>query len=462
MSTFAAATARPPAHQSYKREVWATLKLGWPLIISQVAQMAIGTTDVVMMGWLGPKELGAGALGGNVYVPMLMLGIGLGVAVSALVSQVRGANPHAVRDVRRSARQGFWATTAVSLPALVVLWNTEGVLRTLGQDPEQAAMAGAYMRAMMWGFLPAIWFITLRAFLSSMERTGAVLVITLLTILLNAGSNWIFMFGHWGAPRLELVGAGISSTLANTFMFFSLLAYCYIDRRLRRFHIAGRFWRPDWPRFAEVFRIGAPISMTLLFEVGVFNASVLIAGTIGQDTLAAHAIALQIASATFMVPLGLSQATTVRVGLMAGRRDRAGIAVAGWTSIALVTGFMTVTAGFMILTPDIFVRAFLDPVASPGVAALAASFLMVAGVFQVVDGIQVASAACLRGLKDTRVAMVMAGFGYWIIGLPLGVALAFWGDMGGLGIWVGLAGGLATVAALLLWRWSKRETLGLI
>ncbi len=415
-----------------------------------------------MMGWLGPRELGAGALAGNLYVPMLMFGVGLGVAVSALVSQVRGGNPNSVRDVRRSARQGFWATTLVSLPALLVLWNTEPILVALAQDPGQAAMAGDYMRAMMWGFLPAVWFITLRAFLSSMERTGAVLVITLLTILLNIGSNWVFMFGNLGAPRLELVGAGLSSTLANSFMFFSLLAYCYIDRRLRRYHIAGRFWRADWPRFREIFRIGSPISMTLLFEVGVFNASVLIAGYLGETTLAAHAIALQIASATFMVPLGLSQATTVRVGLMAGRGDRAGVGVAGWTSIGLVLGFMSLTAFFMIATPGVFVRAFLDPVASPEVAALAASFLMVAGIFQLVDGAQVAVAGSLRGLKDTRVAMLVAGFGYWVIGLPLGVMLAFWGGMGGLGIWVGLASGLATVAVLLLWRWARRERLGLI
>ncbi|MEM7567061.1 MAG: MATE family efflux transporter, partial [Pseudomonadota bacterium] len=216
MSTLAPTTTPGPGRSAYVREVGATLKLGWPLIVSQVAQMAINTTDVVMMGWLGPRELGAGALAGNLYVPMLMLGIGLGVAVSALVSQVRGANPNSVRDVRRSARQGFWATTAVSAPALIVLWNIEPILLLFGQDAAQAAMARAYMHAMMWGFLPAIWFITLRAFLSSLERTGAVLVITLLTILLNAGSNWVFMFGNLGAPRLELVGAGISSTFANT------------------------------------------------------------------------------------------------------------------------------------------------------------------------------------------------------------------------------------------------------
>ena len=462
MSSLAQSAALRSYRRTYAREVWSTLRLGWPLVVSQVAQMAITTTDVVMMGWLGPRELGAGALGGNVYVPLLMIGIGLGVAVSALVSQVRGANPHAVRDVRRSARQGFWATTAVSLPALAILWNTSDVLVALGQDPSQAEMAGEYMRAMMWGFLPAIWFITLRAFLSSMERTGAVLVVTLLAIVLNAASNWVFMFGHLGAPRLELVGAGISSTLANSFMFLALLGYCYADRRLRRYHIAGRFWRPDWARLTDVFRIGAPISMTLLFEVGAFNASVFIAGTLGEETLAAHAIALQIASATFMVPLGLSQATTVRVGLSAGRGDAGAVTRAGWTSIALVTAFMGLTAAFMIGAPQVFVRAFIDPVAAPQVAALAASFLMVAGVFQIVDGIQVAAAACLRGLKDTRVAMVMAGFGYWVIGLPLGVALAFGAGLGGVGIWIGLAGGLATVAGLLVWRWIQRERLGLV
>lgn len=214
----------------------------------------------------------------------------------------------------------------------------------------------------------------------------------------------------------------------------------------------------------EMLRIGAPMALAMGFEVTGFNAAAFLMGLISADALAAHAIALQVASATFMVPLGVAQAATVRVGLAAGAGDRRGVRLAGWTALGLGVGFMCLTAVVLVAAPEPIVHLFLDPARPENapVIRLAVGFLAIAGMFQVVDGAQVVGAGCLRGLKDTRVPMLFAGLGYWLIAIPLGAALAFWTGLAGRGIWIALAAGLGIVAALMVGRWSRRRALGLI
>jgi len=272
------------------------------------------------------------------------------------------------------------------------------------------------------------------------------------------------MFGHWGAPRLGVAGAGISSTLSFTFMVVALVAFLYWDRRFRRFHILGYWWRADWPIFRELVRVGAPMAAAMGFEITGFNCAAFLMGLISAEALAAHAIALQVASATFMVPLGIAQAATVRVGLAAGAGAPEGVRRAGWSALVLGVGFMSFMAALLLLAPWPIVHLFLDPARpeNAAVAQLAAGFLAIAGMFQVVDGAQVVGAGALRGLKDTRVPMLFAGFGYWLIAIPLGAALAFRLGLAGQGIWIALAVGLAIVATLMVGRWSRREKLGLV
>ena len=441
---------------AWMAETRATLALGLPLIAAQLAQIAIGVTDTLMMGRLGPEALAAGALGTTLYFIPTIAGIGLTAAVSAIVAQERGARRSDVRGPRRTVRQGLWAVTMLGLIGLVLLWNGDAVLRLLGQDETLIEGATAYLRTAMWGYLPALWFLVLRAFASSLERATPVLVITVLGIAVNAAANWAFMFGNWGAPALGIQGTGIATSLTNTAMLIVLALYIARDRRMRRYRLAGRLWRADWEKLRAVFAIGLPISGLLLSEVGGFAASTAMAGAIGTETLAAHTIALQVASVTFMVPLGLSQATTVRVGLAAGRGS--GVALAGTVSLVLGGGFAAAAALLIFLVPNVLVGAFIDPAVAPSTAALAVSFVFVAAVFQLVDAAQVVFAAALRGLGDTGVPLVMGLFGYWGVGLPLGATLAFGllGEpLGGLGVWIGLAGGLTTVALLLGFRWFR-------
>jgi MATE family multidrug resistance protein len=300
----------------------------------------------------------------------------------------------------------------------------------------------------------------MRNFLSALERPGWVLAINTAGIFLNALVSWALIFGKLGLPELGIFGGGLGSAIVWTAMALALAIVIRTDRQFRRFHLFGNFHRPDWPRFRELFRLGLPIGLTMGFEGGVFSAAAYLMGLISADSVAAHQIALQIAATSFMVPLALGQAATVRVGLALGRGDRAGVGRAGWVAFGLGTGFMALMAIVMWLFPSTLVNLFLRGEA-PAVAALAVQFLFIAAIFQIVDGAQVVGAGMLRGLHDTRVPMVYALFGYWAVGLGVGVALAFFYDWRGTGIWVGLAAGLASVAALMLWRWSRRDVLGL-
>jgi len=457
-------TTEPAIRTTWAGEARATLLLGWPLILTNLAQTLMTATDVVMMGWLGPDALAAGALGANLYFATMIFGLGLTTATAPMIARELGRKGHSVRDVRRTVRQGMWMAAGATVPIWIVLWQSEAILLAMGQEPALAKSAAEYVRALQWSLLPFFFFLVLRSFVSALERPLWALAAGIVGVIANAALAWVLIFGHLGFPRLGLVGAGYATTFADTLMFAIMAAVVLTDRKFRRYHLFGRFWRADWPRFRELWHLGLPIGATLVFEVAVFNGATFLMGLIGAAALAAHSIAMQLASLSFMVPLGLAQAATVRVGRAFGAHDKEAVGRAGWTAYAMGVGFMALTALAMVLLPRTLVGLFLDldtPANLP-VIDLAVSFLMVAALFQVADGGQAVAAGMLRGLHDTRVPMVYAGIGYWGIGLLLGVALAFQGGMAGFGLWIGLATGLTVVAILLLVRWLRRERLGLM
>jgi multidrug resistance protein, MATE family len=452
-----------PAFALWRQEARATAALAGPLVLTNLAQSAIQTTDIVLLGWLGARDLAAGFLGSNLYVALLIFGMGVVFASSPIMAEQLGRRRHSLRETRRTVRQAMWAAGTATLPAWVLLWQAEPILVLLGQEPALAADAARFTRTLMWGYLPALCFLVLRGFVAALERPLWALLIGIGGVLFNALINYGLIFGAFGLPGLGLVGAGLGSSLTQLFMFAGLALVVTRQRRFRRYRLFGNFWRSDWPRYRAIWRIGAPIAVTLALEVTVFNAAVFLMGLIGTDALAAHAIAIQVAALTFMVPLGLSQAVTVRVGLAYGRRDVDGIARAGWTAFALGTLFMSMAALVLLAVPGPIVRAFIDDgPANAGVIRLAISFLGIAALFQVVDGAQAVGAGMLRGLQDTTVPMFFAAFGYWVVGIGVGAWLGFRGGWGGVGIWVGLASGLAIVAVLMLTRWTARERLGLV
>lgn len=443
-------------------ELRASFALAWPLIVAQLAQNLLFTTDVVLMGWLGPKYLAAGTLAGAFLMPFQLTGIGIVGAVAPLVAQARGRGD--TKAVRRIVRQGFWVAILVATLLVPIVLNIRPIYLAIGQDPEVTALAESYMFAGFWMLYPALGIMVVRSFLSAFAATRVILVVTVIGVLVNALLAYTLIFGHFGFPRLELRGAAIATGLVNVVMFFSLLGYVVTHRKLKRFHILVRFFKPDWPRFFEILKVGLPIGLTVAAEVGLFSVAAILMGRLGTNETAAHAVALQLASTAFMVPLGLGMAATVRVGLAYGRGDTEGVRLAGWTAIVMGTGFMALTAALFLAIPHALVTIFLDSSDPANATALmlAATYLGIAGIFQLVDGAQVVAAHSLRGLSDTRTPMLLAIFGYWFVGLPTAYVLGFVFDLRGVGVWLGLATGLAFVAILLVSRFALRGRLGLM
>lgn len=455
-------TAEKP--QGYRAEFRATLALAWPLILTNLTMSLIGATDVLMVGWLGPTELAASSLGFNLSMLLAILGMGLVMGASPLMASEIGRFRHSVRDIRRTFRQTLWLVAMLSVPLLIILWNTGAILTLLGQDARLSALAQDYIRAYMWSIPLFLTTLAFRNFLAALERPRWSLIVGVVGVLGNILFNYSLIFGRFGMPALGVVGAGVGSVLTNLVMVALMIVVVYRDRQFRRYHLLGRWWRSDWPRFAEMTRIGTPIAISHAFEAGVFTAAVMLMGWISTAAVAAHAVALQLASLTFMVPMGLAQAATVRVGIGHGRGDAAHIRRAGWSSFVMGTGFMAVMALIMLTIPGQLAGLFIDrsDPANAEVAELAVSFLIVAALFQVADGAQVVAQGMLRGLQDTFVPMLFALLGYWVIGIGVGAWLAFEREWGGVGIWTGLAIGLGIVAVLMLTRWMQRERLGLL
>lgn len=435
------------------------MALGWPIILTNLAQLAILTTDVVLIGRLGPESLAAGSLAISLYQIVMIFCMGLVSSTIPILSTTLGRRRHAVGDLRRTVRQGLWMAAIVSLPAWLMLWHADTILVALGQEPGLARQSLPLMHALQWSLFPELGYIVLRSFLASIERPAWTLLVAFGAIVFNAAAGWCLILGHGGFAPMGLRGVGIASAVSGALMFAGLALIIALHRRFRRYHLFGHLAQADWKRFVELWRLGLPIAVTFTLESLVFYTAVMLMGLIGDTALAAHAIAMQIASTTFMVPLGFGQVATIRVALAAGRGDSFAAGRAGWTAYGLGVGFMGAMALVMFLAPHALISLFLDvraPENQP-VIALAVQFLALAALFQIADGAQTVSAGMLRGLHDTRVPMILAGIGYWLLGVPTGAFLAFHAGLRGVGVWIGLATGLTVVAVLLTLRWIRHH-----
>lgn len=446
----------------WRAELRSTLRLAWPLMLANLTQQLIIATDVLLMGRLGPAPLAAATLALNLTYTLNMLLMGLLTASAPMMARALGRRSNAVHDVRRSFRAGLWLLIFTLPFYWLLLWHVGGLMRAFGEAEPLVLQGQTFLRAYMWCTAPWLLFTLLRNFVSALERPRAVFVLSLSGIAINALLSWSLLFGHFGLPALGLLGGGVGSTLTWIILCGALIAITALDRQFRRFHLFGRWWRFDFQRTLAMVKLGLPIGLTMALEMGVFALAAFFMGWLGAPAVAAHAIALQLAALTFMVPLGLGQAATVRVGLAVGRRDEAGIKRAGWTAWVIGVAFMgTMAIAMWSFTRELVTLFLKDAPENAVVIALAVSFLRVAAAFQLADGAQVIGAGMLRGLHDTRWPLLFALFGYWVVGLGIGAWLAFARDWNGVGIWVGLASGLAVVAALMLLRWMSRGRLGL-
>jgi len=443
---------------TYRQHARAVLTLGLPLIGSHVAQFAITLTDAVMLGWYSVEALAAEVLGGTLFFVLFIMGSGFAWAVMPMVAAAQAADDQT--QIRRVARMGAWASLLFGLATLpLMVWSTP-VFLALGQDPAISGLAGQYLSIMGWGILPALWVMVLKSYLAALERTQVVLWVTVAAVGLNIMVNHALIFGNWGAPELGVRGAAIASLTVN---IASLVALALYVMRVAPDHaLFQRFWRPDAEALRAVFRLGWPIGITNLAEVGLFAASSVMMGWLGTVPLAAHGIALQITSVVFMVHMGLSNAATVRAGQAHGRGDSRALRDGAAVVLALSLATAALTMGLFLAVPELMLGLFLGPEDPDrwAVIAIGTGLLAAAALFQLVDAGQVMALGLLRGVQDTRVPMFMAAISYWGIGVPASYVLGFTLGLGGVGIWLGLAIGLACAAVVMLarfWGWSARD-----
>ena len=429
------------------------LKLAAPLVLTQLSQMAIMTTDVIMLGRLGKTALASAALGNTVFFFTWLIGCGPVAAVAPMIAHILGANPGDRAGVRNAVRMGFWSVLILSVPLIAFLLFTRPILLLLGQQPELADGAGRFTSMICWGLPFSLGYQVLRNFSTALSRPKASMWVMGISIFFNAAGDYALIFGHFGLPALGLIGSGIASACSYAFAFVAMVCVVHLIPELKKFRILRRFHRPHFSKLIEVFRLGMPIGLTMMFEAMLFNAATLIMGTFGTASVAAHQIALNVPSITFMVPLGVGMAATVRVGLAAGAGDGEAVRRAGYSALLMGGGFMALTAVVLWLLPGpIASLYFADDARNADVIALAVVFLRVAAAFQIFDGLQVVGALTLRGLKDAHMPMWIAGLSYWLGGFPVCLWLAFGRHMQGFGIWIGLATGLFIAAVLMCGR----------
>ena len=431
-----------------------TLSLGLPLIAMTLTQSVIHLIDTIMVGWYGVTELAAAVLGTTFFFVFFIMGSGFAAAVMPLVSEAVAGGKEVV--IRRVTRMGMWLSVLYAICSIPTIFCSGKILELLGQDPELSNMAQTYLRYVCVSMAPALIIMVLRSYLSALERTTVFLWIIISSLLLNTTLNWVLIFGNLGMPELGLVGAALASTITQIITTLILIIYIIKDKELSKYAIFRRIYKIDWNVFGTVFNLGWPIGLTWLAEVLSFAGTAIIIGLIGTIPLAAHGIALQIVSISFMFHLGLSQACTVKISYYLEKKDidslGKGIIAAFLLSLMLV---MLAVLIFLFL-PEQILGAFLAPDdPSRGlIIALGTTLLMMAAIFQVFDSGQVMILGSLRGFKDTKVPMLMATFGYWVVGLPSSYYLGIYLDFGAPGVWVGLALGLAVVCFLLSLRFK--------
>lgn len=440
--------------EAWREEIWELAKLSGPVILTQVAMMAVMTTDIIMLGHLGVRAIASAALGNIVFFSTWLVGYGPVCAIAPIVSHILGARPKERADVRAATRMGLWAVLMIAPFQMAFLFATKPVLLFFGQNPVLAAGAATFTGALAFGLPFSLGYQALRNFATALKTPLAAMIVMGITIVFNASADYALIFGHFGAPKLGILGAGIASASSYTFSFFAMLTVVYATPKLRQYRIFRRFFRPHWKHLAEIFHLGMPMGLTMLAEGTLFNASLLLMGSFGVAAVAAHQISLNPPSITFMVPLGIAMAASVRVGHAAGAGDSEGVRRAGYAAMLLAILFMSVCsivlAGFPHTIADLYFNA--QDRQNAEAIAFATVFLRVAAAFQIFDGLQVVGALSLRGLKDARMPMILAGASYWLAGFPACLIFGFWFGLKGFGIWLGLAFGLLVAAVAMCWR----------
>ncbi|HKK25618.1 MAG TPA: MATE family efflux transporter [Gracilimonas sp.] len=433
-----------------KKEGKKLLQIGSPIIATQLISMGLNFTDTVMAGNLSALDLAAVAIGNAIFMPVAIFCMATLIAINPVVSQFLGARKF--DEIGKSARQLLWLILLLSIPAFFLLRNMDIIMYWIDVTPEIVPIADGYLKAISWGTLPLMVYAGIRYFSEGLSVTKPAMYIAIGALILNIGANYVLMYGKLGFPQLGAVGTGYATSIVCLFEAIVFVAFTASFKPFKRFNIFSRTKGPEWKYIRELMRIGFPNGISTSMEILLFATVSLLMGSLSVKAAAAHQIAINVASAMFMIPFGLSMAISQRVGFSIGQGSVDKARFRGFIGIAMCAGFMTLTAMLLFLVPDLIIRIYTQ---DPEVATLAVSLLFMAAIFQISDGLQVGGFGALRGLKDTRIPMVVNFISYWLIGFPVGYYLGIIKNVGPEGLWIGLICGLTVAAVLHNYRFNK-------
>jgi len=424
--------------------------LGWPLIVNNLFNIGVNVADTIMAGRLGAVQLAAVALGSSIWITLFLAGLGVIMSLGPAVAQHLGAGR--VRDIGHDTRQGLWLAILISIVVVPLMHAALPLMLWMNIEPQVAALAQGYLNAMSWGVLGCYWYHCLRQMNEGLGRTLPIMIIMATSLPINVGLNYVFMYGKCGSPALGAVGAGLGSGLTFWLMFVFIATYTAKAKFYQRFEIWGPIEQPDWTVMRDLLRVGLPIGGSFMLQAGLFSAMALILGSFGAVVVAAHAVTLNYASLIFMIPLGVGMATTALVGQAIGRGQPHAARRVGYVGIAMCFVLMCVSAVLTVVYAAAIARLYSQDEA---VITLVTSLLFIAAIMQLGDGSQVTAAGALRGLKDTRIPLLINAFVYWIVGFSIAYVLGVRFDYGAHGVWIGLASCLWVAAILLTLRFYK-------
>ncbi|AKP49507.1 MATE family efflux transporter [Cyclobacterium amurskyense] len=427
-----------------------TFTLAYPVMLSQLGQVMVGVADNIMVGRLGAVPLAAASLANSIFFVVLMFGIGISMAVTPMVAAADGEGK--TGKIGRLLNHGFVINTVSSFLLFLFILAVSPVLKLINQPQEVVVLAIPYLLIITFSLLPFMFFQTYKQFIEGLSQTKQAMFITVIFNLLNIGLNWLLIYGNWGFPELGLNGAGWATLISRVFMAWALYIYVTKSNRYKNYIRGLRLKQIRLTIIKKMLGIGIPTGLQFIFEVGAFSTAAIMMGWIGVNALAAHQIAINLASISYMMASGLSAAAMVRVGNQLGKRDISKLREVGFSIFGMVTVFMSVFAILFLLLKNYMPLLYID---DPLVIKMAASLLIIAGIFQISDGLQVVALGALRGLSDVKIPTLVTLLAYWVVGLPLGYFLAFKLHWNELGIWIGLLIGLTLTAIMLLYRFNS-------
>jgi MATE family multidrug resistance protein len=445
--------------QKYFIEARQLLALAIPVILAQVAQTAMGFVDTVMAGGYSATDMAAVAIGTSIWLPAILFGHGLLLALTPVVAQLNGSGRR--ERIAHQIRQGFWLAGMVSLLIMVVLWNAGYIIGSMHNiDPRLAEKAVGYLHALLWGAPGYLFFQVARNQCEGLAKTKPGMVMGFIGLLVNIPVNYIFIYGHFGMPELGGVGCGVATAAVYWVMFFSMISYVRKARSMRDIRSPAGFGAPDWNVVKRLVQLGLPIALALFFEVTLFAVVALLVSPLGIVDVAGHQIALNFSSLMFVIPLSVAAAVTIRVGFRLGQGSTLDAQIAARTGICVGICMATITALFTVTFREYIALLYND---NPAVVALAAHLMLLAAVYQISDSVQVIGSGVLRGYKDTRSIFFITFIAYWVLGLPSGYVLALTDlvveRMGPAGFWMGFIIGLTSAAVMMMlrMRWLQRQ-----